>query len=74
MWTQTRWRLPQNPLTQLHENEMVLPAEHAQTIRDMAGQGGGGDTIVINTTGGDFIHKKDLANLLKQLNRDFKIA
>ena len=65
---------PGNPLTQLHENEMVLPAEHAQTIRDMAGQGGGGDTIVINTTGGDFIHKKDLAKLLRQLNRDFKIT
>ena len=70
------WEIPAgiNPLTQLHENEMVLPAEHAQTIRDMAGHGGGGDTIVINTTGGDFIHKKDLAKLLKQLNRDFKIA
>ena len=70
------WDIPAgiNPLTQLHENEMVLPAEHAQTIRDMAGQGGGGDTIVINTTGGDFIHKRDLAKLLKQLNRDFKIA
>ena len=70
------WDIPAgiNPLTQLHENEMVLPAEHAQTIRDMAGHGGGGDTIVINTTGGDFIHKKDLAKLLKQLNRDFKIA
>lgn len=70
------WDIPAgiNPLTQLHENEMVLPAEHAQTIRDMAGQGGGGDTIVINTTGGDFIHKKDLAKLLRQLKRDFKIA
>lgn len=70
------WDIPAgiNPLTQLHENEMVLPAEHAQTIRDMAGQGSGGDTIVINTTGGDFIHKKDLAKLLRQLNRDFKIA
>ena len=70
------WDIPAgiNPLTQLHENEMVLPAEHAQTIRDMAGQGGGGDTIVINTTGGDFIHKKDLAKLLRQLNRDFKIT
>lgn len=70
------WDIPAgiNPLTQLHENEMVLPAEHAQTIRDMAGQGGRGDTIVINTTGGDFIHKKDLAKLLRQLNRDFKFT
>lgn len=69
------WDIPAgiNPLTQLHENEMVLPAEQAQVIRDMAG-GGGGETIVINTTGGDFIHKKDLAKLLKQMKRDFKFT
>jgi len=69
------WDIPAgiNPLTQLHENEMVLPAEHAQTIRDMAGQGQDGGTVIINTTGGDFIHKNDLAKLLKQLKRDFKI-
>lgn len=71
------WDIPAgiNPLTQLHENEMVLPAEHAQTIREMAGQQGGSDsTIIINSTGGDFIHKKDLAKLLKQMNRDFKLV
>lgn len=71
------WDIPAgiNPLTQLHENEMVLPAEHAQTIREMAGQQGGSDsTIIINSTGGDFIHKKDLAKLLKQMNRDFKFV
>lgn len=71
------WDIPAgiNPLTQLHENEMVLPAEHAQTIREMAGQSGGdGSTIIINSTGGDFIHKKDLAKLLKQMKRDFKFV
>lgn len=71
------WDIPAgiNPLTQLHENEMVLPAEHAQTIREMAGQQGGSDsTIIINSTGGDFVHKKDLAKLLKQMKRDFKFA
>lgn len=71
------WDIPAgiNPLTQLHENEMVLPAEHAQTIREMAGQSGGGDsTIIINSTGGDFIHKKDLAKLLRQMQRDFKFV
>ena len=71
------WDIPAgiNPLTQLHENEMVLPAEHAQTIREMAGQSGGDDsTIIINLTGGDFIHKKDLAKLLKQMKRDFKFV
>lgn len=71
------WDIPAgiNPLTQLHENEMVLPAEHAQTIREMAGQSGGDNsTIIINTTGGDFVHKKDIAKLLKQLNREFKLV
>lgn len=71
------WDIPAgiNPLTQLHENEMVLPAEHAQTIREMAGQQGGSDsTIIINSTGGDFIHRNDLAKLLKQMKRDFKFV
>lgn len=71
------WDIPAgiNPLTQLHENEMVLPAEHAQTIREMAGQSGGDNsTIIINTTGGDFVHKKDIAKLLKQMNREFKLV
>ncbi|EMR8371382.1 tape measure protein [Neisseria gonorrhoeae] len=70
------WDIPAgiNPLTQLHENEMVLPAEHAQTIREMADQQGGGSTVIINSTGGDFIHKNDLAKLLKQMKRDFKFV
>lgn len=33
-----------NPLTQLHQKEMVLPAEQADVIRGMAGGGGGGNT------------------------------
>ena len=31
-----------NPLTQLHEREMVLPAKQADAVRDMAEGGGGG--------------------------------
>lgn len=31
-----------NPMTQLHANEMVLPKEYADVIRNMAGGGGGG--------------------------------
>lgn len=31
-----------NPLTQLHQEEMVLPAQYANVIRDMAGASGGG--------------------------------
>ena len=43
------WDIPAglNPMTQLHEREMVLPAEHADTIRSM-GKGGGGTQIHLN--------------------------
>jgi hypothetical protein len=40
-----------NPLTQLHEKEMVLPAAQANVIRDMASNGvSGGGGIIDNTT------------------------
>lgn len=70
------WDIPAgvNPLTQLHESEMVLPAEQANAVREMANGGGSGETIVINTTGGDFIHKRDLAKVLRQMKRDFKFT
>ncbi|OIR10973.1 hypothetical protein GALL_71440 [mine drainage metagenome] len=36
-----------NPLTQLHEKEMVLPAHIAQPLRDsLAGDGGGGGPVI----------------------------
>lgn len=70
-----------NPMTQLHEEEMVLPAHIANPLRDSLaqgatdGQGGGqGGTVVIHTTGGDFIHKRDLAKVLTAMKRDFKFA
>lgn len=69
-----------NPMTQLHEQEMVLPAHIANPLRESLAQGGapgqGGDsgTVVINTTGGDFIHKRDLAKVLTQMRRDFRFT
>jgi len=60
-----------NPMTQLHEQEMVLPKEQADTIRNMSGQGSG--TIIIQTTGGQFIHKDDLGRLLKKMGRNFEL-
>lgn len=35
-----------NPMTQLHEEEMVLPKNLANAVRGMAGQGGGGSNPV----------------------------
>lgn len=42
----------ENPLTQLHEKEMVLPAQYADVIRGLAGNGGTGASggININTS------------------------
>ena len=57
-------------LTQLHEKEMVLPEEQADAVRKMTG--GGNEKIVIQTTGGQFVHKDQLATLLKKLNRNFE--
>jgi hypothetical protein len=73
------WDIPAgvNPLAQLHEQEMVLPAEQANVIRDMATGGGGGaaqPAAVLRTVGtmGDFlmVHRHDLAKVLKVINRD----
>jgi hypothetical protein len=45
-----------NPVTQLHQEEMVLPAELANAVRDMAGVGGGtggGAAPIINISAWD---------------------
>lgn len=67
-----------NPLTQLHEKEMVLPAKHADVIRSMAdGQGpaAGGPPVVFKpTSAGDFLiaHKSEFSKLLRSMKRDFE--
>ena len=38
-----------NPITQLHSEEMVLPASIANNIRDMTNQGGGRATITVTS-------------------------
>ncbi len=71
-----------NPITQLHQREMVLPADLADSVRNMTGQGGGaaGVTFHINTFdgkstqtwlnngGGDQIVKH-----LQRANRNFQV-
>lgn len=69
-----------NPMTQLHEKEMVLPAKHAEVIRGMAdgnGSGGAVHNYYIQTTDvksfKDYLTKNShvLAPALKSLNRNF---
>lgn len=65
-----------NPMTQLHEREMVLPATQADVIRDMASNGGssGGEPIHIHGTPDDSIKLKDLGRVLKRMNRHFEFS
>lgn len=37
-----------NPVTQLHEREMVLPAQYADVIRSMAGGGSSAPSVIVN--------------------------
>lgn len=62
-----------NPLTQLHEQEMVLPASIANPLRQMVGEGGnagggGGDVYQnhIYLPGGVLMESRDLVDFLKQ--------
>lgn len=71
------WDIPAglNPLTQLHEQEMVLPKEHADTIRALGGSGGGGARSVelkaVPMPGNFFmVHRDALANALREMHRD----
>lgn len=65
-----------NPVTQLHQREMVLPAEHADTIRGLSAGGGGGGDINITISGqqlaGGFFmaHQSELAAALKKARRN----
>lgn len=66
-----------NPMTQLHEREMVLPAKQADVIRNMAdggGAGGGSMSVNINAhpmPGNYFmVHRSQLVTALKSAARD----
>jgi hypothetical protein len=65
-----------SPLTQLHPEEMVLPKDLANAVRAMAAGGGGGGRIApLRTTNAGrnhvLVEKKDLAKLMKALNKRF---
>lgn len=64
-----------NPLTQLHQREMVLPEKHADVIRGLAeGAAGSGAPIVLQGTPDDTVKLRDLARLLKSMRRDFVLT
>lgn len=54
-----------NPVTQLHEREMVLPAAQADAVRNMANGNGGGGAVNINITAMDSkdVHRVLMSNI-----------
>lgn len=70
-----------NPVTQLHEREMVLPAKHADVIRNMAdggGAGGGGNvnvSIAAHPMPGNYfmVHRDQLVQAIKAAKRGFEL-
>ncbi len=52
-------RVPSDQVTQLHKNEMVLPAHIAEPVRQMAERGGGGQPIqiTIQALDGQDVHR-----------------
>jgi hypothetical protein len=64
-----------NPMTQLHEREMVLPAKHADVIRGMAEGAGGGNvdvSIKAHPMPGNYfmVHQAELVAALKAAQRN----
>ena len=62
-----------NPVTQLHEEEMVLPKEQADAIRDMSGNGG--MNVTINALDGASVRKLLLDNgpaVAESLKRQYR--
>lgn len=68
-----------NPLVQTHQKEMILPAEHADTIRNLKG-GSGGMTVNISAVDAGSIkrlfmqHGSAIADSLQSQRRNFKVT
>jgi hypothetical protein len=64
-----------NPITQLHEEEMVLPKAESNAVRDMARGGrGGGDHFNLIGRPDDKIRLKDFAKMAKKANRQYRFS
>jgi hypothetical protein len=63
-----------NPMTQLHEQEMVLPKAQANAVRDMASGGGSGDHYHFKGKPDSTLTLKQLAAGMKKANRNFHFS
>jgi hypothetical protein len=64
----------QNPITQLHAREMVLPASLADPIRDMASGGSRGGTVHIHGKSDDKVTVDQLVAMMKSAGHRFKFV
>lgn len=62
-----------NPVVQTHQREMILPEEHADTIRSLS-KGGRGGTIHIHGGKSAQFSQDQLADMLKSLGHRFKLV
>ena len=66
-----------NPITQLHEREMVLPQAQADAVRDMAAGGGASSAAPVfngvSPSGYLVAHKSEFVRFFKSLQRDFDL-
>lgn len=67
-----------NPIAQLHQEEMVLPAQYANVIRDIAGQASASSAPaesapvhIYARNDDDVVRVGDMKKLLRQMRRDF---
>ena len=60
-----------NPMTQLHQREMVLPQKQADVVRQLADGGGAAPTHIHARNDADVVKVGDLKKLLAQMNRNF---
>ena len=68
-------RVPSDQVAMIHKNEMVLPANIAEPVRQMAARGGGGGDVHFHgtTSSGFFIaHQNELVAALKAAGRNGK--
>ena len=68
-----------NPVTQLHQNEMVLPSKYADIIRNMSGNDANPINVHINAIDAHSVRKlfmnegSSIADALKAQARNFKV-
>ena len=71
------WEVPRDTLAMVHEQEMILPASISQPLKAQladGGMGGGGGTVHIHGKPDDSVRLRDLAALLKKMNRNFEFV